>query len=168
MNIPTRITVRRASGDGAADADPPVVLDVGGDDLGLLIGWRGETLRSIQTVVNLMMGDGENLGRRLIIDVERYRVRRERQVVELARRIAHRVKRSGERCTLDPMHAYERRAVHVALADDPGVRTESVGKDLDRSIVVHPTGPAQTGLGDEDSARPRGDGHRPPRREFRS
>ena len=180
MSIPARITIRRAPGDGVTDPNPPVILDIGGEDLGLLIGWRGETLRAVQTVVNLMLGEEENAGRRVIIDVERYRARREDQVRELAQRSAHRVKRSGERHTMDPMHAYERRAVHMVLADDEGVRTESIGKDQDRRIVIHATGPAQTDLPDRDFGRPRtagshseggrGDygGGRSPRREYTS
>lgn len=166
MDIPATISVRRAPATLQTEGDPPVILDVSGEDLGLLIGWRGEMLRSLQTVLNLMLGDDDHEGRRLIIDVERYRARREEQVRELAVRIAHRVKRTGERYAMDPMHPYERRAVHVALGEDEGVRTESIGKDLDRRIVVHPTGPPRTDLLDE---RPRrGDDrspiHRPSQR----
>lgn len=146
MEIPARVTVRRSmlghSGDAARE---PVILDISGDDLGLLIGWRGENLRALQTVVNLMTGDNEAEGRRLVLDVERYRARREDQVRELALRLAHRVKRTGQRYTLDPMHAYERRVIHVTLQDDEGVRTESTGLDPSRRVTIHPTGPAQGG-----------------------
>jgi spoIIIJ-associated protein len=122
-----------------------MILEVSGDDLGLLIGWRGETLRALQTTLNLMMGDEhvEGQDRRLILDVERYRARREEQVRELAQRLADRVRASGERYTLDPMHAYERRIIHLTLQDDPGVRTESSGHEPARRVVIHPTGPAQ-------------------------
>jgi len=146
MGIPARVTVRRAAPTPDAPPPPPV-LDIAGDDLGLLIGWRGETLRALQTVVNLMMGDAEEPGaRRVILDVERYRARREDQVRELALRLANRVKRTGQRYTLDPMHAYERRAIHVTLAGDSGVRTESIGREPARRVVIHPTGPAQPDL----------------------
>ncbi len=148
MGIPARVTVRPAEMAPGGRAGPPV-LDIGGDDLGLLIGWRGETLRALQTVVNLMMGeeeDPESSGRRIILDVERYRLRREEQVREMALRLANRVKRSGQRYMLDPMHAYERRAIHVALAEDAGVRTESIGHEPARRVVIHPTGPAQPDL----------------------
>ena len=148
MELPARVSVRRA--DPAPDGGrPPAILDVSGEDLGLLIGWRGETLRALQTVVNLMLGEEEVEGRRLIIDVERYRARREDQVRELAVRLAHRVKRTGERYTMDPMHPYERRVVHLALAADEGVRTESQGKDAERRIVISPTGPPRPELADE-------------------
>ena len=145
MEIPARVAVRRGSSAGAGEAEAPMILEVSGDDLGLLIGWRGETLRALQTTLNLMMGDeqADGQGRRLILDVERYRARREEQVRELAQRLADRVKASGERYTLDPMHAYERRIIHLTLQDDPAVRTESSGHEPARRVVIHPTGPAQ-------------------------
>ncbi len=148
MEIPARVSVRRGTSPRAGEAEAPMILEVSGDDLGLLIGWRGETLRALQTTVNLMMGDeqADGQGRRLILDVERYRARREDQVRELAQRLADRVKASGERYTLDPMHAYERRIIHLTLQDDPGVRTESSGHEPARRVVIHPTGPAQGGL----------------------
>ena len=143
MGIAAHVAVRSGTG----TATQPPILDITGDDLGLLIGWRGETLRALQTVVNLMMGDDEHEGgRRIILDVEHYRARREDQVKELALRLANRVKRTGQRYTLDPMHAYERRAIHLALADDSDVRTESSGKEPARRVVIHPTGPAQPDL----------------------
>jgi spoIIIJ-associated protein len=146
MGIAARIATRRAAETPGGPPAPPL-LDITGDDLGLLIGWRGETLRALQTVVNLMMGDNEaGSARRVILDVERYRARREEQVRELALRLANRVKRTGQRYTLDPMHAYERRTIHLTLADDEGVRTESTGKEPARRVVIHATGPAQPDL----------------------
>jgi spoIIIJ-associated protein len=155
MEIPARVSVRRGSSPRAGETEAPMILEVSGDDLGLLIGWRGETLRALQTTVNLMMGDeqADGPGRRLILDVERYRARREDQVRELAQRLADRVKASGERYTLDPMHAYERRIIHLTLQDDPGVRTESSGHEPARRVVIHPTGPAQGGPPDRGRRR---------------
>jgi len=148
MEIPARVSVRRGTSPRAGESVAPMILEVSGDDLGLLIGWRGETLRALQTTLNLMMGDeqAEGQGGRLILDVERYRARREEQVRELAQRLAERVRASAERYTLDPMHAYERRIIHLTLQDDPGVRTESSGHEPARRVVIHPTGPAQGGL----------------------
>ena len=165
MGVPARVTVRRSAAVAGGPPAPPV-LDIGGDDLGLLIGWRGETLRALQTVLNLMMGEEESAqpaARRVILDVERYRLRREEQVRELALRLANRVKRTGQRYTLDPMHAYERRAIHVALAADDGVRTESIGKEPARRVVINPTGPAQPDLPEipDRFARPPGRGDAP-------
>lgn len=155
MEVPCRVSVRRG-GQSASGAPGPVILDISGDDLGLLIGWRGETLRGLQTVLNLMLGeDEESEGRRVVLDVERYRARREEQVRELALRLASRVKRSGERYALDPMHAYERRVVHMTLAGDEGVRTESSGREPARRVVIHPTGPPQGGPEERYSGGPR-------------
>lgn len=146
MEIPARVSVRRAVAVRESEAGrEPVILDISGDDLGMLIGWRGENLRALQTVLNLMTGDGEADGRRLILDVERYRARREEHVRELALRIAHRVKRTGQRYTLDPMQAYERRVIHITLEGDEGVKTESAGLEPSRRVTIHPTGPAQGG-----------------------
>ena len=155
MEIPCRVSVRRG-GQSVSGAPGPVILDISGDDLGLLIGWRGETLRALQTVLNLMLGEDEDgEGRRVVLDVERYRARREDQVRELALRLASRVKRSGERYALDPMHAYERRVVHMTLAEDDSVRTESSGREPSRRVVIHPTGPPQGGPGDHSEGGPR-------------
>ncbi|HZS14157.1 MAG TPA: RNA-binding cell elongation regulator Jag/EloR [Candidatus Dormibacteraeota bacterium] len=154
MEIPARVTVRRAGpSKGVEPGHEPVILDISGDDLGLLIGWRGENLRALQTVLNLMMGDNEAEGRRLILDVERYRARREERVRELAVRVAHRVKRTGERMVLEPMHAYERRVVHITLEGDEGVRTESTGAEPARRVTIHPTGPARGGPPHPDETR---------------
>lgn len=137
MGIPARVAVRQAA-QGTGDGRPgPAILDVTGPELGLLIGWRGETLRALQTVLNLMMGE-EREDRRLILDVEHYRQRREAHVRELVVRVAERVRRTGQRHTLDPMHAYERRIVHLVLDGDPALRTESVGREPSRRVVIHP------------------------------
>ena len=96
-------------------SDDPVMIDVAGDNLGLLIGWRGETLRAFQTVVNLILNEGRVDRRRLVVDVEHYRNRREENVKEMALRLAERVRRTGERVLMAPMQAYERRIVHITL-----------------------------------------------------
>lgn len=120
----------------ARTGDEVVQLDVSGRDLGLLIGWRGETLRALQTVSNMLTGQlGE---RRVVVDVERYRQRREHTVREMAYRAARQVKVSGDPITLDAMQPFERRAIHLALEDDPGVTTGSVGEEPNRRVVVSP------------------------------
>jgi spoIIIJ-associated protein len=88
-----------------------------------------------------MLGDDDRLSRRVIVDVEGYRARREVHAAELAQRAAERVKSSGQRQMLDPMGGYERRAIHMALQGDPDVRTESMGKEPARRVVIHPRGP---------------------------
>jgi spoIIIJ-associated protein len=116
----------------------PAIIDIRGDDLGLLIGWRGDTLRALQLLVNTIIRQNMDDAEPVVIDVERYRVRREDSVRELALRAADRAKRNHERIGLDPMQAYERRAVHTALADDPDVSTESEGEGPDRRVVITP------------------------------
>jgi len=137
MEVPCRVSVRRGTGTAGSSSGGPVILDIAGDDLG--------PLRSLQTALNLMLGEEGVESRRVILDVERYRARREDQVRELAERLALRVKRTGEPYTLDPMHAYERRVIHMTLAADPGVTTASSGTEPARRVVINPTGPAQGG-----------------------
>ena len=120
----------------------PITLDVTGRDLGALIGWRGETLRALQSVTNVMVGKHLDEGERVIVDVERYRQRREHTVREIALRAARQVKMTGDAITLDAMQAFERRAIHLALESDPDVTSSSIGEDPDRRVVVGPRKPA--------------------------
>ncbi len=116
----------------------PITLDVSGRDLGALIGWRGETLRALQSVTNVMVGKHLAEGERVIVDVERYRQRREHTVREIALRAARQVKMTGDAITLDAMQAFERRAIHLALEGDPEVTSSSIGEEPDRRVVVGP------------------------------
>ncbi len=142
MGAEATITARRGHlGSHPAGDVPPVILDVSGDDLGLLIGWRGETLQAIQTLIHLMIAGDDDSARKVYIDVERYRLRREEYVRSLAHRIAQRVRETGERYVLDPMQPYERRVVHVTLQEEEGVRTESTGAEPRRRVAVIPTNP---------------------------
>jgi spoIIIJ-associated protein len=115
-----------------------IVLDISGRDLGLLIGWRGETLRALQTVTNVIVSRHLGAEQRVIVDVERYRQRREHTVREIAYRAARQVKVTGDAITLDPMQPFERRAIHLALEGDPDVTTLSTGTEPDRRVVVGP------------------------------
>ncbi|HEV3231690.1 MAG TPA: RNA-binding cell elongation regulator Jag/EloR [Candidatus Dormibacteraeota bacterium] len=121
-----------------AREDGPAIIDVKGGDLGVLIGWRGETLRALQLFVNTMVRQVLPDGDAIVVDVERYRARREDSVRDLALRVADRAKRNGERIGLDPMQPYERRVVHTTLAEDPDVSTESEGEEPTRRVVITP------------------------------
>jgi spoIIIJ-associated protein len=121
----------------------PITLDISGRDLGALIGWRGETLRALQSVTNVMVGKHLAEGERVIVDVERYRQRREHTVREIALRAARQVKMTGDAITLDAMQAFERRAIHLALEGDPDVSSASVGEEPERRVVVGPRKPAE-------------------------
>lgn len=133
----------RASVQVRAGSDP-ITLDVTGRDLGALIGWRGETLRALQSVTNVMVGRHLDEGERVIVDVERYRQRREHTVREIALRAARQVKMTGDGITLDAMQAFERRAIHLALEGDPDVTSSSIGEEPDRRVVVSLRKPAES------------------------
>jgi spoIIIJ-associated protein len=140
MDIDAHVSVREpetaADGLGRATA----VLDVEGDDLGLLIGRRGTTLAALQYFVNVLVT--RKLGSRVLVtvDVEHYHRRREDTLHGLARRMADRVRQSRRPVTLEPMPAGERRIIHIALADDPSVVTASTGFGDDRKVIIRPRG----------------------------
>jgi spoIIIJ-associated protein len=113
-------------------------LNVKGDDLGALIGRRGEKLASLQHIVNLIVGRREGQHHRIAIDVENYRGRREEQLRDVADRAAKRVLQTGKIIQLEAMPAVERRIVHMALLENGKVRTQSVGVEPNRRIVVLP------------------------------
>lgn len=116
----------------------PLIVDVNGHDLSILIGPRAETLEALQYITNLIVG--KELGRSipLIVDVQGYRARREQQVRQLARRMAEQAVKSGRRQVLEPMPASERRLVHIELRDNPDVFTESIGEDPRRKVTIIP------------------------------
>ena len=118
-------------------------LNVVGDDdqkeaLGALIGRKGERLSALQHLVNLMLSRKMGDWTRVLVDVEDYRGRRERQLAEIARRAAERVTETGKMLQLEPMSALERRWIHIALRDDPDVITQSIGEEPNRRVVVLP------------------------------
>lgn len=118
--------------------EDPITLNVVGDDLGILIGRRGETLSAVQFILNQMLNqrNGEWFG--VIVDAEDYRLRREEQLRGLARRMADRARYYRQAVTLDPMPPHERRIVHMALAEHGQVDTHSVGEGDDRRVVITP------------------------------
>ena len=134
MGVRAQVTVRAGA--------EPITLDISGRDLGTLIGWRGETLRALQSVTNVMVGKHLAEGERIIVDVERYRQRREHTVREIAMRAARQVKMTGDAITLDAMQPFERRAIHLALEGDPDVTSSSIGEEPERRVVVGPRKPA--------------------------
>jgi spoIIIJ-associated protein len=113
-------------------------LNVRGSDLGVLIGRRGEKLASLQHIVNLIVAKKEGEYHRIAVDVENYRGRREEQLRDVADRAAKRVLQTGKIIQLEPMPAIERRIVHMALVENGKVRTQSVGVEPNRRIVILP------------------------------
>lgn len=135
MGIRAQVSVRPGA--------EPITLDISGRELGTLIGWRGETLRALQSVTNVMVGKHLDEGERVIVDVERYRQRSEHTVREIAMRAARQVKMTGDAITLDAMQPFERRAIHLALEGDPDVTSSSIGEEPERRVVVGPRKPAE-------------------------
>jgi len=138
MGITADVSIRdpETPGDGLGMAK--AVLDVEGDDLGILIGRRGETLSSLQYLLNLMVS--RRLGQHMpfTVDVEGYRQRREKQLNSLAFRMADQVKRTRRPVMLEPMPPNERRIIHLALAEDRQVETSSVGEGDTRKVEISP------------------------------
>jgi spoIIIJ-associated protein len=108
------------------------------EELGALIGRKGERLSALQHLVNLMLSRQMGVWTRVLVDVEDYRGRRERQLREIAERAAKRVLETGKMLQLEPMPALERRWIHLALKANPDVATQSIGEEPNRRIVVLP------------------------------
>ncbi len=117
-----------------------VVLNIEGDDLGVLIGRRGMTLSALQHIVRLMIASRESEWPALTVDVCGYKRRRHAALQELARKMADQAKYRRRPMALEPMPPDERRVVHLALANHPDVYTESVGEEIERKVVIHPKG----------------------------
>ena len=135
MDVDVEMTISRTHDD---DLDGPV-FDLEGEDAGLLIGRRGETLRTLQFLVRYMVSRRLDERVNLMIDVEGYQERRHSALRNMARRVASRVSDTGRSIALEPMSPSERRIVHVALSDHPGVFTESEGEGMDRQVVIVPS-----------------------------
>jgi spoIIIJ-associated protein len=138
MNVDASVRVRAPETPGDGLGLVRAVLDVSGDDLGILIGRRGDTLSSLQFLVNLMVSRKMKTRTAFGIDVEGYRRRREESLRGLALRMADRVKATGQSITLEPMPPNERRIVHLALAKDPNVITVSIGEGESRKVAITP------------------------------
>ncbi len=119
------------------DHDHPMVLiEISGNDLSILIGRRAETLNSLQYVTSLILNQQIGHWMPLMIDVQGYRFRRERQLRQLARRLADQVVQTGRKQVLEPMPANERRLIHLELRYHPFVTTESVGEEPNRRTTI--------------------------------
>ena len=125
---------------GVLDAgqEPPIVLNIEGEDLGVLIGRRGETLAAIQYLTRLMVNHRLRRWTNRVVDVEGYKARREDQLRNLAERMAERVVSSGRAVALEAMPARERRIVHITLRNHPQVTTQSVGEGEQRKVTIIP------------------------------
>ena len=125
-------------GDTDRDDRRYVNVDVRGSDLSVLIGRRSETLNAFQYIASLIIGKETEQFVQLVVDVEGYRARREKQLVQMAKRMADQVAKNGRKQTLEPMPSAERRIIHIALRDHPAVTTESTGEEPYRKVVILP------------------------------
>jgi len=116
----------------------PIVFDVKGNELGILIGRRGQTLACLQYIVRLVVSHKVKASVPIVIDVKSYKQHRYKSLNNLANRIAEEVEANEKSFELEPMPAYERRIIHMALANHPTVYTESTGIGEARKVVIIP------------------------------
>jgi spoIIIJ-associated protein len=135
MGLSARVQVLR---DVVSADERAFVLNIVGDDLGILIGRRGETLRDLEYLTRLIVAQITGKQAKLVVDVEGYRTRRERVLNELAKRMADRVQANHQPITLEAMPPNERRIVHLALRDHPSVTTQSIGEGEHRRVMIIP------------------------------
>jgi spoIIIJ-associated protein len=138
MNVQARVDSRLGTDLVEEGDQPSLVLNIQGDDLGILIGRRGETLGALQYMLRLMLSKKLERWEPVIVDVESYRVRRRRSLRQLALRMAERVAFSRQKVTLEAMPAYERRIIHLALHNHASVVTQSVGEGQSRKVSILP------------------------------
>jgi spoIIIJ-associated protein len=131
MKVPATVQLREGD-----EAPFSASMDIDGEELGLLIGRRGQTLTTLQYVVSLIVSRKLKSGVRINLDVAGYKQRRQEELHNLALRIAELVKSTRRAITLEPMSPSERRVVHLALRDDPEVITQSVGEEENRKVIV--------------------------------
>lgn len=135
--------------------DDAVNIELSGDQMGIIIGKRGDTLDSLQYLTSLVINSKSEKYKKVTIDTENYREKRYEALVALAGRLARKVEKSGKKYTLEPMNPYERRIIHASLQDNDAVTTFSIGEDPYRKVVISPKDGVKP-------ARPTGRGRRRP------
>ena len=134
MGVDLDLNIIHKSDEGETES----LLEIVGDDSGLLIGRKGETIKAIQFLTNVLVSNKTGVKSRVSIDVEGYEDRRNQSLINLANRVAQRVTKTGRDIELEPMNPRERRVIHMALADHSSVATESSGSGFDRRVVISP------------------------------
>ena len=119
------------------ESDEKVVIEIESPDTGLIIGKQGQTLESIQLLVNVRMNKKANKWTKIIVDIENYRNRKERNLNYIANKAASQVKKTKRPIILEPMNPFERRIIHLALQNDANVNTESIGDGILKKIKVN-------------------------------
>jgi spoIIIJ-associated protein len=139
MDLPSKVTISdefTVNGENGETAS--IGLNIEGEDLGILIGRRGQTMVSLQYIVRLIMSHKMDIRVPIVLDVEGYKQRRCEGLRTLARKLADQVRTRRVPFTMEPMSAFERRVIHLALADHPDVTTESTGEGEARKVVIIP------------------------------
>ncbi|ABN53568.1 MAG TPA: protein jag [Hungateiclostridium thermocellum] len=150
-----RVTLKETSGDRAKkflldvlskmkvnadilveESEDTISLKIEGDDIGIIIGRRGETLDALQYLTSLVVNRSKEGYKRIVIDVENYRKKREETLIRLANRLADRVIKYKRNITLEPMNPYERRVIHSCLQNHKYVETYSVGEEPNRKVII--------------------------------
>jgi spoIIIJ-associated protein len=124
------------SGERGEQDESALVLNIEGDDLGILIGRRGETLAALQYLVRLMVNRRQRRWMNIVVDVEEYKTRRDAHLRQFAVRMAERVVQTGKPVALEAMPARERRIIHLTLRDHPKVTTQSTGEGEHRKVTI--------------------------------
>lgn len=132
-----QVDVRRAE-PAAGEKEPPLVLDVRGPGVDVLVGRRGKTMAALQRITRLIVGREVGGRVHLVIDVDGFKARREKSLHRLAQRMAEQALRTDRRVVLEPMPPHERRVIHMALRDHPDVITESIGEGDRRKVTIIP------------------------------
>ena len=130
MNLTVQVTAKFDEANNSLD------VDLAGDEMGVLIGKRGQTLDSVQYLVSLVVNKGTSEYIRVKVDTENYRQRRRETLENLAKNISYKVKRTKRPVSLEPMNPYERRIIHSALQNDKYVTTHSEGEEPFRRVVI--------------------------------
>lgn len=137
MDINAEVSARLGESE-EGDRDAPIIVDIEGNDLSILIGRKAETLNALQFITRMIVGKEVGHAAHILVDVEGYRARREQNLRRLARKMAEQAIKSGRKQTLEPMPPNERRVIHIELRDNPDVETESVDQDPRRKVTVSP------------------------------
>lgn len=117
-------------------ADQNIEVTVNGEDLGFLIGYRGEVLNSLQTILSSIANKNNNSRIKVILDIENYRNKRKETLENLAVKVSKTVSKTGKSITLEPMGAYERKIIHSKLQESKYVTTHSIGEEPNRRVVI--------------------------------
>ncbi len=122
------------------ESEAKVYVELGSSNSGLIIGKKGKTLEALQFMINIMVSNVTGSEKKIVLDIEEYRDKRERSLRKMSRNIAQKVIRSGKPVVLDPMNPFERRLIHLTLQNDRRVTTKSEGQGIYRKIKISPSG----------------------------